>query len=153
VPGGDLGVRVPAAQLPHGRGDDQVPDVPHGERAGRSRGACGERRLVGGVQQIVGPRQENPARVGEPAALRGAVEQPRAQLVLQPLDLPAQRRLREVQRGRGPAEVQLLGHDREVPHQAQVEVRGFGHGPSLRAMPQPHDDVRKRSWTAVAPRS
>jgi hypothetical protein len=49
--------------------------------------------VAGGVQQRLRLREERPAGFGEPAALRGAVEQPHAQLALQTLDLAAGRRL------------------------------------------------------------
>src|SRR6185503_14405697 len=51
-----------------------------------------------------------------------AVEQARAQLLLQAADLPAQRRLRDAQLGRGAAEVLVVGHRIEVSDQPQVEV-------------------------------
>jgi hypothetical protein len=52
------------------------------------------------VQQCLRLREECPAGFGETAALRGAVEQPHTQLVLQTLDLATERRLGEVQGGR-----------------------------------------------------
>ena len=67
--------------------------------------------------------QEDLPGLGEPGALRGAVQQAGAQLLLEAADLPAQRRLGEVQGGGGAAEVPVLGDDGEVPHQPQVEVR------------------------------
>lgn len=77
----------------------------------------------GGPQQRLGPGQEDLPGLGEPAALRGAVEEPGAQLLLQAADLPAQRRLIDVEDLGGTAEVQVLGDDGEVPHQPQIEVR------------------------------
>ena len=47
---------------------------------------------------------------------------PRAEVVLQPLDLSAQRRLRDQQLLGRPPEVPVLGDHREVPHEPQVEV-------------------------------
>jgi hypothetical protein len=47
---------------------------------------------------------------------------PAAELVFQLADLPAQRRLRDTQRGGGAAEVAMVGHRNEVPHQPQVKV-------------------------------
>jgi hypothetical protein len=63
-------------------------------------------------------RQEDLPGRGEVTALRRAVEQAHTQLHFQTLDLPAQRRLRQLQGGGRPTEVFVLGEDREVPHQA-----------------------------------
>jgi len=54
--------------------------------------------------------------------LRRAVKQAHAYQLLQTTDLPAQRRLRDAQRRRGPTEVAMLGHRNEVPDQSQVEA-------------------------------
>lgn len=58
------------------------------------------------------------AGLGQQGALWRAVEQADAEPILQALDLTAQRRLSQVQLGGGPAEVQVLGHDGEVPDQS-----------------------------------
>src|SRR6185312_2778656 len=79
-------------------------------------------RLGGGLQQGLGSRQKDLPRRGEHGTLGGAVEQARAELPLQAADLSAQRRLGNQQFGGGAAEVAVGGHDREVAHQAQVEV-------------------------------
>ena len=68
-------------------------------------------------------RKTSPASVS-PAALRGPVQQAGAELLFEMADLPAQRRLGDEQGGGGTAEVPVLGDDREVPHQPQVEVGG-----------------------------
>ena len=68
---------------------------------------------AGRAEQRPGPRQEHLARLGEPGALRGAVEQPGAELLLEAADLTAQRRLRDQQDGGGAAEVPLLGDNGE----------------------------------------
>ena len=69
-------------------------------------------------------RQEDLAGFGEPAALRSAVQQAGTQLLFQTADLSAQRRLRDPQCGSGAAEVPVIGHHGEVPHQPEVEVDG-----------------------------
>ena len=66
-------------------------------------------------------RKTSPASVSR-AALRGTVQQAGAELLFEMADLPAQRRLGEMQGGGGAAEVPVIGDDREVPHQPQVEV-------------------------------
>ncbi|GAA2845861.1 hypothetical protein GCM10020220_039060 [Nonomuraea rubra] len=91
-------------------------------RGGRGGAGC-EHRLVGGVQERLRSREERRAGRAQAAALGGALQQAYAERVLQPLDLAAQGGLGDVQRRRRPGEVQVLGDDREVPHQAQVEVQ------------------------------
>ena len=71
--------------------------------------------------------------LGQPGALRGAVEQAGAELLLQAADLAAQRRLRDEQVGGGAAEVAVRGDDGEVPDQAQVEVGRRRAGPGRAA--------------------
>ena len=89
---------------------------------GLGRRPGGGRGLGGRAQQCLRARQEDLAGLGEPGALRGAVEQLRAELLLELADLPAQRRLRDAQLGGGAAEVPVLGDGGEVPHQPQVQV-------------------------------
>ena len=123
VHGPHVGVRVPVAQFPHGGGDDQARGVADGDPAGL-RGGAGARRGLGcRAQQRPGEREKHLPGLGQPAALRGAVEQPGPQLLLEAADLPAQRRLGEMQSGGGAAEVPVLGDDREVAHQPQIKVR------------------------------
>jgi hypothetical protein len=86
-------------------------------------GGPGARRGLGrGAQHGRSEREEDFPGLGEPAALRAAVEQAGAQLLFEAADLPAQRRLGDVQGGGGAAEVPVPGDDGEGPHQAQVEV-------------------------------
>ena len=68
-------------------------------------------------------RKTSPASV-QPAALRGAIQQPGAQLLFQVADLAAQRRLRDTEGFGGAAEVPVFGDHGEVPHQPQVQIRG-----------------------------
>nr|WP_239157064.1 hypothetical protein [Actinocatenispora thailandica] len=68
---------------------------------------------VGPVQQRAGLGQQHAAGDGEPDAAAVAVEQPGAELVLQPADALAQRRLRHPEPFRGPAEVTFLRHHPE----------------------------------------
>ena len=97
-----------------------------------------------------------------PCGVRSNSRTPRR--CLQTLDLATQRRLCHVQLGGRPAEVQLLGDDREVPHQPQFEVDaevvhaspqggcnpGADLGYSSTVIPFRHDEVPTRSWTARA---
>ena len=71
-----------------------------------------------------GERQEHLAGLGELTASRRAVQQARAHLPFQPVDLPTQGRLGQVQGVRGAPEVPMPGEDDEAPHQPQVEIRG-----------------------------
>ena len=82
----------------------------------------GGRGLGGRAEQRLRAGQEDLAGLGEPGALRGAVEQAGAELLLEAADLPAQRRLRDAQLGGGAAEVPVLGDGGEVAHQPQVQV-------------------------------
>ena len=75
---------------------------------------CGLRRRA---QQRLRARQEHVAGLGQPGALRRAVQQAHAQLLLQAPDLPAQRRLRDAQSGGCATEMSVLGHHDEVPDQ------------------------------------
>lgn len=100
--GGDLSVRVTAAQFPYGGGDHQVFDVADGDSFGLGLFTHGQLGLAGGLQQDVGPGEECPAVRNEPGALVRAVQQSCAEMLLEPLDLAAQRRLGHVQVGRRP---------------------------------------------------
>ena len=104
----------------------------------RSRSSRGE--------QLLAPRSSSSC----PAAVRRTwrrepVEQLDAQLALQPLDRLAQRRLGHAEQLRGPAEVQLLGDDQEVP-QVPEQI----HGPTIR---RDHGGAGYRAaWTWQADR-
>ena len=130
-----IGVGMLAAQLANRRGDDQARCIADRDAA-RLGGGLGLRRgLSGRAQQRFGSRQEHFAGLCEPGALRGAIQQPDAELLLEAPDLPAQRRLRDPQRRRGATEVPVFGHHHEVPDQSQVQVEcrrcRFGHAPSV----------------------
>ena len=112
-----LGVGVLVPQLAQGRGDDQARGVADGDPAGLGGGPGRGRGLGGRAQQRPGAGQEHLARLGEPGALRGAVEQAGAELLFEAADLSAQRRLGDAQVGGGAAEVPVLGDGDEVPHQ------------------------------------
>jgi hypothetical protein len=100
-------------QLAHGRGDDEADRVADGDPAGLG-GRPGARGGLGGCpQQRLGLRQEDLAGLGEPAALRGAVQQPGAQLLFEVPDLPAQGRLGNAESFGGAAEVPI-GSQRPV---------------------------------------
>ena len=133
----DLRVGVALAQVADGRGDRQAGHVADGDRS-RRRG-CPDVRdgVAGGPEQLVRLREEGAAGRRELAAVCGAVEQPHTELLLEPLDLTTQRRLRDVQLGGGPADVLMNGHDREVPHQSEVEVRHARMVGEVSRSPQP----------------
>jgi hypothetical protein len=67
--------------------------------------------------------EEHLARGQQPHAAPGALEERRPQLVLQPLDLAAERGLRHVQALGGAAHVALLGDDDEVADLAEAHDR------------------------------
>jgi hypothetical protein len=63
-------------------------------------------------------------------------------MLLEPLDLAAQRRLGHVQVGGGPAEVLVRRHHGEVAHQPQFQVLSeIVHSSSVRVMPFRNDQV------------
>ncbi len=82
----------------------------------------GQLSLAGGLQQVLGPGEERLAGRSEPGALGGAVQESCAEILLEPLDLAAQRRLGYVQVGGGPAEVLVRRHHGEVAHEPQFQV-------------------------------
>ena len=55
-----------------------------------------------------------PPRLGEPQRAAVAQDELHAQLLLQQLDLPTQRRLGDVQHFRGAGEIALVGHSHEI---------------------------------------
>ena len=85
-----------------------------------ARGAAGGAHgLVGGPQQAAAVFQEHPARRGQRDVVPVALQQRRADLLLQLADLHAQGGLGDVEAFRCPAEVQFLGRGDEVTEVAQ----------------------------------
>lgn len=123
VLGTHVGVRMPLAQLPHRGGDDEARVVTHGDPAGAGGGAGLGRRGRRRAQQRPGPGQEDLPGLGEHGAPRGAVQQARPELLFQAPDLPAQGRLRDVQRLSGAAEVPVLGDGRTRTRTSWAGVR------------------------------
>jgi hypothetical protein len=78
-----------------------------------------EQLARGGVKRFAGIRQDHVGTV--------TIEQRRADLVLQRLDLAAERGLRDVQLFCRAAEVQQLGHSFEVTELAQLHFAGKGY--------------------------
>ena len=89
VQGVDVGVRVMAPQVEHGRRDDDVGGVPDGDPAGLRGGTGISRGLGGRAQQRFSAGQEDVPGLGEAGALRGAIQQPGAKLLLKQANLPA----------------------------------------------------------------
>ena len=109
--GADVGTGVSLSEPRNGRCDDQVRGETDCDRA-RLRGSAGASRgPFGGAQQFLGSQQERHTGIGELGAPRCAVKGTCPDLMLQALDLAAQRRLREVQHLGRVAEVTVLGHD------------------------------------------
>ncbi len=78
-------------------------------------------QTAGMDQERLGFGQENAAVCGKPNALLRAFEQHQPQLFLQLGDLPAERRLRNVQPFRCAAHVLLLGHHDKIVQLTQVQ--------------------------------
>jgi len=79
------------------------------------------RRAVGLVEQRLRLDEEGAAGGGERHRARTAGEQRDAELMLQQLDLPAQRRLRHVQALGGTAEIQFAGQGGEAAQLGEFE--------------------------------
>jgi hypothetical protein len=69
-----VGVWLLAAQVAHGRSDDEASGVADGDPARLGSGFGGSRGLGGRAEQRTGAWQENLTGLGEAAALRGAVK-------------------------------------------------------------------------------
>jgi hypothetical protein len=74
--------------------------------------------------------QEQATGAGQPHVVRGAVEQPNPKLALEPADLLAERRLRDVLALGRPPEVQLLSQCHEVAQLTELHHR-------LQPLPRP----------------
>ena len=78
--------------------------------------------VAGAFQVAQDPRgafEQFLARFGQPHAAIGAGEQPDVQLFLEPLHMPGQRRLRDMQMRRGPRDAAEFGDADEVVQAAQ----------------------------------
>ena len=105
-------------------------------------------RLRGG-QQRTGIGQQLPARVGQRHAVAVPGEQRGAEILLERADLPAERRLRDMQLIGGAAEVQLVGHGGEVTQFAQVQIhRASRSGDAFRVSPRLKEvlDTNSGQW-------
>ncbi len=78
---------------------------------GAARGLPGPAHVVEDLPRL---DEEGGARRGQADVVGGAIQQPHAQLPLQPLDLLAQRGLDDVLTGGRPAEMQLFGQRHEI---------------------------------------
>ena len=76
--------------------------------------------VVDHTQQPASTIEQDAARFGDRHAARAAFQQGPAELVLQELDVPAQRRLRDIERAGGGAEPATLGDGDEIAKLAQV---------------------------------
>ena len=122
-----------AGELADGGGDDQAGHEPDGE------GALARRHVAdpaaGGVRcRKQGARvlEQGLAGRGEAGGPVVAFEELHLQVAFQRADLARQHGLRDVQRLRGTAEVQVLGDGGEVAHLAQVQVHGASLGDAFR---------------------
>lgn len=122
VQGAHLGVGPGGAKRPHRRGDEQGGDVPDDDPLRHGGGARGRGRRPGGAQHAQRLGEERLAGRGQRRAPGVALEEAGADLVLEAADLAAEGRLGEVERCRGPPEVEVLGHDGEAAHEPEVQV-------------------------------
>jgi hypothetical protein len=106
VVGADLGEGLP---VPGDPGQQLTADRP-----GRAD------RLVDLAQQAPGPVEQGLAGQGELDAVRGTAQQITADQPFQAADLAAQRGLRKIKAGGGPAEVQFVGHRDERAEMTQL---------------------------------
>ena len=99
-----------------------------GGEAEADHSALPPRRPAGDALRILG-RRDHPVRLrhegasggGQAHRPGGAFQQRDAQRLLQHLDLPGERRLRQIQPRGGPAEMQFLGHRDEAAGVSQIE--------------------------------
>ena len=110
----------PRERLEHGDGPGEGDPDLAGLAPGRAPDLVA--RVVELREDRAGLLQEEAPRLREPDAPPVPFEQRRAQLVLDRLDLLAERRLAHVQAARGPAEVELLGDGDEVAQLADVHA-------------------------------
>jgi hypothetical protein len=122
-PDAHLGVRAAEAgqqrrQVDHAEGLDRS-DV---QRAAQHTADSGDRvaSLVGRAERPPRCRQQRPSGLGECHVAAVADEQPGAHLAFERVDRRAQARLDHVDPGRGPGEVQLLGHGHEMGQLTQL---------------------------------
>ncbi len=130
----DVRIRMGLPERPHGGRDQQRRHVPDDDPGRSARLAGRGGRGPGRAQRLTGAREERRPGLGEVGPSGVAGEQPGADLILQPTDLAAERRLREMEAlGRTP-EVQVLGDHGERVHEPEVEVvhdvqpRSLGRG-------------------------
>jgi hypothetical protein len=120
-----------------GRLDEPHAQPPHLAQGGALRGP---QRAVGLGEHLADLAEEGAPGGGELDAARAAHEQLGAHLLLEVADLPAERRLGDVQpRGR-PPEVQLLGDGHEVAEVAELHAgpaSGRGHADAGPITPGP----------------
>lgn len=77
-------------------------------------------------QDLAGTGQHQLAGMGEADLAAAAVEQLRSDVLFELRNAPAERRLRDVQPRRSPAEIQLFGRRDEIPEALEVETLGKG---------------------------
>ena len=107
-------------QAPAERPIDTSPTSPRGDRARRLDGRL--RGLQGRARRL----EQGHARLGQGDAPRRALEQPRAELVLEPRDRRAQGLLGDVQPLGGPREVQLLRDGDEIAELPELDIHTTG---------------------------
>jgi hypothetical protein len=83
---------------------------------------------------------------GQPRRPLVPLEQLNLELLLERADLPGKRRLGDMQRPRGAAEVQLLGDRHEVTHLSQVQVHGTLPPAPAALMPSEYDQARRAAY-------
>ena len=86
------------------------------------------------LQQRHGMLKQLPSGLGQRDVAAVALQQTRAKLTLQRLDLSAQPRLGEMQRLGGPTEMQVLGERHERPKLGQIKLPDHEHSLSRRKL-------------------
>lgn len=79
-------------------------------------------QLVDASQEVAAPQPEAVAGAREPDVTPGTLEEPHAQLRLEIVDLPPERRLRDAQAGGGPGEGTGLGDGDEVAEVTELHL-------------------------------
>jgi hypothetical protein len=93
-----------------------------GSRARNARTTAAVERALRLLERDSGLLEERLAGGGQADGARAAVDELGAELVLEVLDLPTERRLRDVEALRGPTEVALLGQGHERAQVTQLDV-------------------------------
>ena len=125
----DRDMRVPCAKLTHRRRDDlgDAPDLDEGDaqspHLAAARRLCGGDGAIDAGQRFARLSLEHLARFGELDAAPDPCEQLHADIFFELVNLPAERRRRDVQHARRPADVLVLRDGDEIAQVTQFHAR------------------------------